>query len=144
MFVIYIHVFSLIAPTSLSFSLILVNMISLAIAAAAVGTSLVRALPHDLQIPLIQSNPYTLPFGAPSNRSEALETTRQNFRYGPDIAGNGPAYPVGSLADEMIHAMNRSFFDEQLPWDVTVATDAGNAIFGITQVRLHPKFTIPG
>lgn len=106
--------------------------------AAALSFSASYGLPQSQQVPLIAQDPFTLPLGpadTPERRSE-IKYTRQNFCYGPDIAGHGPYYPVGSVADQMIEVMNRSFFDEQLPWNVEVAADAIKAGQAVSKVRL--------
>lgn len=105
-------------------------------AALSIGTSC--ALPHIAQVPIVVADdPYTLPLGSDDtlDRAKNIEWTRDNFRYGPDIAGHGPYYPVGPLADEMIESMNTSFFSEQIPWNGEVAADAAKVFQSFEQVK---------
>ncbi|KAH8924457.1 Lipoxygenase [Atractiella rhizophila] len=95
-------------------------------------------LPALLTLPLsalAQATPYSLPTGS-SNvaaRAEAIATLRQNFNYGPDVAGNGSFYPQGSYAAELIKNMTDAFFGEHLPWVTQCRSEAQAAAVAVIQ-----------
>ncbi|KAJ7578576.1 lipoxygenase [Mycena floridula] len=76
---------------------------------------------------------YTLPIGASKTqaRADAIAATRLNFTYGPDIAGNGPFYPTGSVAEAMIAQMSNELFTEQAAWTAEVNADASAAAHAV-------------
>ncbi|KAH8926861.1 putative lipoxygenase [Atractiella rhizophila] len=76
-----------------------------------------------------QVTPYSLPIGDLNTpaRAEAIATARQNFNYGPDIAGNATFYPVGSYAQEIIANWSNVFYPEYINWTNTVRADAAAA-----------------